>query len=230
MRAVFGVLSSRSYWVLFCTVLAIATLAVGAVSALQFDEARVRQTAQARYGQRGVTQLERWLNMMSQQRSLPEQQQLRAVNNFWNSTVRGGEDRAIWGKEDYWATPLESLGKQAGDCEDFVIGKYFSLVHMGVTPEKLRFIYVRARIGGMSSRATIAHMVLGYYATPDSDPLVLDNLMGSIVPASQRRDLTPVFSFNAQGIYVSGAAATSTDRIGNWRDLLSRMSREGFVP
>lgn len=230
MRAVFGVLSFRLYWVLFCAILAIATLAMGQVSALQFDEARVRQTAQARYGQRGATQLGRWLNMMSQERSLPEQQQLRAVNNFWNSTVRGGEDRNIWKKEDYWATPLESLGKQAGDCEDFVIGKYFSLVHMGVAPEKLRFIYVRARIGGMSSRTTIAHMVLGYYATPDSDPLVLDNLMGSITPASQRRDLTPVFSFNAQGIYVSGAAATSTDRIGNWRDLLSRMSREGFVP
>ncbi|MBP6020573.1 MAG: transglutaminase-like cysteine peptidase [Burkholderiaceae bacterium] len=205
-------------------------LAMEPVSALQFDAARVQQAAQARFGQRGATQLGRWLTMMSQQRSLPELQQLRAVNDFWNTTIRGGDDRNIWGKEDYWATPLETLGKQAGDCEDFVIGKYFSLVHMGVAAEKLRFIYVRARIGGMSSRTTIAHMVLGYYASPDADPLVLDNLMGSIVPASQRRDLTPVFSFNAQGIYVTGAAATSADRIGNWRDLLSRMRREGFEP
>lgn len=230
MRAAFRVLSLRWYGVLFCSALVMVLLAIGPVAALQFDAARVTQTAQARYGQRGATQLGRWLTMMSQQSSLPEQQQLRAVNDFWNSTVRGGEDKHIWGKEDYWATPLESLGRQAGDCEDFVIGKYFSLVHMGVAAEKLRFIYVRARIGGMSSRTTIAHMVLGYYATPDADPLVLDNLMGSIVPASQRRDLTPVFSFNAQGIYVSGAAPTSADRIGNWRDLLSRMRTEGFVP
>jgi hypothetical protein len=59
---------------------------------------------------------------------------------------------------------------------------------------------------------------------------VLDKLMGSIAPASQRRDLTPVFSFNAQGIYVAGSATTSPDRIGQWRNLLVRMQKEGFRP
>src|SRR5690606_16014984 len=110
------------------------------------------------------------------------------------------------------------------------IGKYFSLIHMGVPAEKLRLIYVKARIGGRGSSQSIAHMVLGYYATPDADPLVLDSLVDSISPASQRQDLTPVFSFNAQGIYVAGGAATSPDRIGHWRSLLSKMQKEGFQP
>lgn len=203
---------------------------MGPAAALQFDPAAIQKYAQAHYGARSGQQVSRWLAMMSQQNGQPELQQLRAVNSFWNTTVRGGEDRHIWGQEDYWATPLETLGKQQGDCEDFVIGKYFSLVHMGVPAEKLRFIYVRARMGGMGSRTTIAHMVLGYYTTPDAIPLILDNLTGSISKANQRPDLTPVFSFNAQGVYVTGSATSSPDRIGNWRDLLSRMQREGFKP
>lgn len=208
----------------------VAVLSLNPATALQFDAARIQQTAKARYGQRGAQAVSQWMAMLSQQRSQPESQQLRAVNDFWNTIALGGEDINIWGKADYWATPLETLGKRAADCEDYVIGKYFSLVNLGVPAEKLRLIYVRARIGGMGSSTSIAHMVLGYYSSPDADPLVLDNLMGSIAPASQRRDLTPVFSFNAQGIYMAGAAPTSPDRIGHWRNLLLKMQKEGFQP
>lgn len=230
MRVVPAFRRSNLWVTLFAAWLALAVLSAAPAGALEFDPTRIQQVAQAKYGQRGATQVSRWVNMMSQQRQQPEPQQLRAVNDFWNSTVRGGDELNIWGKTDYWATPLETLGKQAGDCEDFVIGKYFSLIHMGVPAEKLRFIYVRARMGGIGSSTTIAHMVLGYYDSPDAEPLILDNMMGSIVPAGQRPDLTPVFSFNAQGIYVTGTATTSTDRIGNWRDLLARMQQQGFQP
>ncbi|PAS95748.1 MAG: hypothetical protein BSR46_16480 [Candidatus Dactylopiibacterium carminicum] len=49
-------------------------------------------------------------------------------------------------------------------------------------------------------------MVLGYYEQPGSDPLVLDNLRSDILPASQRPDLTPVFSFNAEGVWTAGSS------------------------
>lgn len=202
----------------------------GAVQALQFDAQRITQHARAQHGETVARRVQDWLAMMNEAQSLPESTRLRVVNDFWNFRVRGGEDIHVWGKKDYWATPLESLAKGAGDCEDFVIAKYFSLVRAGVAPEKLRFIYVRARVGGMGSSASIAHMVLGYYETPDATPLILDNLMGSVVPASRRTDLTPVFSFNAQGVYVAGAATRPVDRIGHWRDLMSRMKNEGFSP
>jgi hypothetical protein len=71
-----------------------------------------------------------------------------------------------------------------------------------VAVEKLRLIYVRARLGGAGSTQSIAHMVLGYYETPAAEPLVLDSLLDNIMPASQRKDLTPVFSFNAR-VYMS---------------------------
>lgn len=230
MRTVFMSALSRLTPQLFVVLIFVALLLGGSALALQFDAQGITQYARAKHGERVASQVSAWLTMLEQSQSLPENQQLREVNDFWNYRVRGGEDINIWGKTDYWATPLETLSKGAGDCEDFVIAKYFSLIRTGVAADKLRFIYVRARVGGMGSTTTIAHMVLGYYATPDAEPLIMDNLTGSITPAGRRPDLTPVFSFNAQGVYVAGAATRSVDRIGHWRGLLARMKREGFTP
>lgn len=192
----------------------------------EFDEAKVRQSIPHQYGVTGVRNAEKWLDLLNHVDGIPDPQLLKVVNDFWNTNVIGGEDITIWGRPDYWATPLESLTKQAGDCEDYVIGKYFTLLHAGIPADKLRLIYVRAQVGTSS----IAHMVLGYYSTPDAEPLLLDNLTGIIRPASQRPDLTPVFSFNSQGVYVSGAPTSSVDKISNWRGLLEKMRREGFNP
>lgn len=215
---------------IFASCVSIVLFLGGVAMALQFDAQRITQYARAQYGEQVAAQVIDWLAVLDKSKTLPESQRLRVVNDFWNYRVRGGDDIHIWGQADYWATPLETLAKGAGDCEDFVIAKYFSLVEAGVPPEKLRFIYVRAQAGGVGSSATIAHMVLGYYATPDAEPLILDNLTGSIRPAGRRPDLTPVFSFNAQGVYVAGAATRPVDRIGHWRDLLARMTKEGFKP
>ncbi|WP_410499841.1 transglutaminase-like cysteine peptidase [Chitinibacter sp. S2-10] len=159
-----------------------------------------------------------------------ETEQLKRVNAFFNSKLSFNDDSKIWNTSDYWATPLETISKAAGDCEDFAIIKYFSLKELGVAPEKLRLSYVKAKIGGSNSTITQAHMVLTYYATPDAEPLVLDNLITEIRPASRRPDLTPVFSFNSEGIYAgSGAQPTAAiDRLSRWKDVLLRMKSEGI--
>ena len=198
--------------------------------ALDFDASRLQQSMQSRYGAAGVKALNAWHGMVDAQKGKPLQHQLTAVNEFWNRAVVQTEDSMLWAQPDYWATPLETLGKGAGDCEDYVIGKYFSLLRLGVPGEKLRLIYVRARMGGAGSTQSIAHMVLGYYEVPTGEPLVLDSMVDFLLPSSQRKDLTPVFSFNAQGVYVAGAQPSSVDRITRWRDLLTRMKQEGFLP
>jgi hypothetical protein len=75
-------------------------------------------------------------------------------------------------------------------------------------------------------------MVLAYYPSPDADPLLLDNLVNSILPAGRRNDLQPVFSFNSQGIFAgihnSSMAAEGTRQISRWEDLLKRAREEGF--
>ncbi len=81
---------------------------------------------------------------------------------------------------------MELLTTNGGDCEDFSIAKYLTLRAMGVPDDQLRIIYVKAL------ELNQAHMVLAWYKTPGSDPLILDNLINDIKPASQRNDLEPV--------------------------------------
>jgi predicted transglutaminase-like cysteine proteinase len=206
-------------------ILSLACVAASGI-AVQVQPDKTVQVATSRYGARGGQAVEKWLAAMRDAASLPELEKLKAMNEFWNRNVMGREDIDVWKQTDYWATPVESLGKGAGDCEDFVIGKFFSLLALGVDPNKLRFVYVRANLGG----AQVAHMVLGYYPTPTSIPLVLDSLLSPIMKANERRDLTPVFSFNASGVYVNGQEAAPVDRIGRWRELLTRMQRDGIQP
>lgn len=211
-------------------VLVLAMWCGAATDAAVINADRVRNVVAGRFGQKGTRRVQDWLHLMQDEAARPEMEKLTDVNAFWDRQLLQAEDITVWGKEDYWATPQEALGVGAGDCEDFVIGKYFSLLAMGVPGNKMRLVYVRARIGGPGSTEQIAHMVLAYYPTPAADPLVLDSLITTILPASQRRDLTPVFSFNADGIYVNGKQAAPVDRIGHWRDLIHRLVAEGYQP
>jgi len=174
-----------------------------------------------------------WQATLHEQQDAPVAQKLKRVNEFFNRRLQFGDDQQIWRQSDYWATPLETLAKGAGDCEDFAIAKYFSLLALGVSNQQLRLIYVKARIGGPASQVQQAHMILAYYATPDDEPLVLDNLITDIRPASRRPDLQPVFSFNSEGVF-AGVAANATaspsgvGSISRWQDLLLRARAEGF--
>lgn len=207
-------------------------LLVCSLLATAHDLERLTRSITQRFGPEGARSLQDWRSTLGDAAKLPETERLRRVNDFFNRRIRFGEDPDIWQATDYWATPLETLGRAAGDCEDFALAKYFSLVEIGVPAERLRLIYVRARIGGPSSSITQAHMVLGWYASPDAEPLVLDNLLGEIRPASRRPDLAPVFSFNSQGVWMAGAdrPASPVDRLSRWNELILRMRAEGFTP
>jgi len=203
------------------------TLAVAAV-----DVDRMLQSITSRYGERGAQSFREWREMLGQAGTLSETDKLRRVNEFFGRRIRFQSDQGVWKAVDYWATPLESLGQGAGDCEDYVIAKYFSLIELGVARSKLRWIYVVATLGSPGNGVTEPHMVLGYYATPGAEPLVLDNLTSSILPASRRPDLAPVFSFNSDGIWKQGAAATSgsVNQLSLWRGLMQKMKDDGYEP
>lgn len=197
------------------------------VAAPDFDKMAI--LAQQKYGAQGANTLQLWRTLLREAQSLPDEDKITRVNDFFNRRLAFRDDSEVWGVSDYWATPLESMGRGAGDCEDFSIAKYFTLKLLGVPIERMRLIYVRAQIGGPHSTLSQAHMVLGYYATPNAEPMVLDNLLSEIRPASRRPDLHPVFSFNSEGLWAgSTAAGSSTARLSKWRDVLGRMQSEGF--
>lgn len=157
---------------------------------------------------------------------------LKSVNSLINSYVVYKTDAVAWGQSDYWASPAEFIAKGAGDCEDYAIVKYIFLLRLGIPNEKLRLIYVKARIGGSRSKKTQAHMVLGYFENPNSPPLILDSMINEILPAQERTDLTPVFSFNSQGVWGasnnSDSVGSSTARLSKWRSLFDKLSSEGI--
>jgi len=220
---------TRLDWSRWWTVLACVVLLPWALAATDLD--KTQSLAQERYGSAAAETVAAWRRLINEGAHLSEPDKLARVNDFFNQRILFESDMTIWQQNDYWATPLETMGRGAGDCEDFSIAKYTTLLLMGVPNERLRLIYVRARIGGASSTKSEAHMVLGYYQQPTDEPQVLDNLIGSIRPASSRPDLTPVFSFNSSGLWASGTTAPLGDptvRLSRWRDVLERMRKDGL--
>ncbi len=153
-----------------------------------------------------------------------EQEKLLEVNRFFNQFAYR-VDKQQWGKDDYWATPEEFIGVHVGDCEDYVIAKYFALRALGIEEKKLYLTYVKA------TELNMAHMVLSYFETPQSIPLVLDNYELRILPATERKDLLPVYSFNVKSLFLTNASAglgkqLPTDKVKNskWTELLESIT------
>ncbi|MDR2786849.1 MAG: transglutaminase-like cysteine peptidase [Candidatus Accumulibacter sp.] len=198
------------------------------------DPETLRERLAVRFDQSRIPLLDEWLFMIASSKGIKEEARLMRVNDFINGSLAFEEDISVWDQSDYWATPLEMIGKGRGDCEDFAIIKYISLRMAGVASAKLRLVYAKARLNGMAGPVWVAHMVLAYYATPGAEPLVLDNLNGTILPASRRPDLQPVFSFNSDGIFVgvsgkgSTKAAAGIGRLSRWEEAWRRILADGY--
>jgi predicted transglutaminase-like cysteine proteinase len=176
------------------------------------------------FGSKAETAVRDWQELIDDNNNSSTAVQLYEVNRFFNR-LEFVDDLTHWKKNDYWATPVEFLSTNGGDCEDFSIAKYFSLRALGVPAEKLRLMYVKAL------RYDMAHMVLAYYETPLSIPLVLDNLNPDILSANKRRDLKPVYSFNGDGLWIAKekGQGKQVQQGGNnnlWEDLNKRMIQE----
>jgi predicted transglutaminase-like cysteine proteinase len=189
------------------------------------DEAGISKAVLAKvaieYGNEARSRVENWGNLMIEVKDGSTQQKLKQVNDFFNE-LAFVSDQSQWGTSDYWATPIEFLSTAGGDCEDFSVAKYFTLRKLGIPVEKLRLTYVKA------VKLKQAHMVLAYYESANAVPLVLDNLIGEIKPASLRKDLLPVYSFNGDGLWLAkqrggGRKVSGSSRLSNWTDLSSRM-------
>lgn len=183
--------------------------------------------AQQQHGAAAAQRIERWQQLFVQLQDLDELSQLQQVNQFFNDEIPFVSDLQHWQQEDYWATPFEALVTQGGDCEDYVIAKYHALRELGVDVHKLRITYVKA------VRLNEAHMVLTYFPTKDAIPLVLDNLIAPIASADKRSDLVPVYSFNAEGMWLErmkgeGVRMGNPNKLDLWTDLRVRMHELGL--
>lgn len=179
----------------------------------------------AKYGQKVKKRVEIWDKVIQNAKSKDILHKLKDVNDFWNK-IKYSRDKAAWGKKDYWAAPFEFLAHGKGDCEDYAIAKYFSLRKLGIPEHKLRITYVK--LLRKRTKYEEAHMVLTYYHKKGATPIVLDNVNKKLKLASKRKDLRPIYSFNASGLWQAKNKGKTQKRVGrnnlrNWKSLMSRI-------
>lgn len=198
------------------------------IGGINFDA--VLEKTEAVYGAYGAQNTKAWLAFLDDEQSSSEWQKVNKVNTFFNTKINYQRDNDLWGKEDYWASPVETLGRGAGDCEDFAIAKYFSLMALGVPEEKIRLMYVRLLT------LNEPHMVLVYFEEPNSVPFVLDNFNHSLLPATRRNDLKPIYSFNGNGLWLAkakgqGQKVKNSKGVSAWDQMLQRVEQgELYLP
>nr|WP_231613083.1 transglutaminase-like cysteine peptidase [Pseudoalteromonas sp. SWXJZ94C] len=185
--------------------------------------------AKIQYGEDGHQRIKNWLTFIDESMDKSEWQKIHLVNSFFNKNIQYKTDEALWNQKDYWATPLESLGVGMGDCEDYVIAKYFTLIALGIPEEKVRLMYVRQRTVNQP------HMVLIYIEKPNQIPFVLGNFNTKLLPANKRTDLTPIYSFNGQGLWLAkskglGNKVKNSRGVSAWNTMLERIEQGELAP
>lgn len=169
-----------------------------------------------------LKRLAKYEEVRNKARNLDVNKKLTQINLFINGSL-AEFDNASMGIDDYWMTPKEFFIKGHGDCEDYVIAKYFTLLELGVKKENLYPAIVKVQ--GSAS----LHLVLLYVEDKNKSPLVLDNLSFKILPFSKRTDLTPIAAFNEIDSYTLTRekflqkANVDWGKENKWEKLLNRV-------
>ncbi len=190
-------------------------------SKTDFLLAEANQKINVKHDKTTTKRFNEWEKLMFQSQGMSDLEKLELVNNFFNK-MKWAEDNKTWNKKDYWATPVESLIKNAGDCEDFSIAKYFTLLAMDIPEEKIRLTYVV-----LNNHQ--GHMVLFYFPERTMQPLVLDNLNKKILKKTSRPDIKYMFSFNDAGLWLKGNNTSVPDEdniIRQWSEMVERIKKE----
>lgn len=147
------------------------------------------------------------------------------VNAFYNK-ILPVNDSSKYKVDDHWATPKEFLINGKGDCEDYAIAKYFTLLEAGIPKSKLFLSVVKVK--GEANY----HMVLLYIENKKSMPLVLDNLSFKVVSFDIRKKLIPKFIFNEKVAYIlknkkiSKKVKINWGDVDKWQKLLNRVYKK----
>ena len=138
--------------------------------------------------------IKQWQALIEDAKNDNEWQKLNRANQFINNAYVESDNK-LWGKADHWATPLEFIRKNAGDCENFAIAKYFTLKSIEVAETKLVITHA------IIKKTRKAHMVLLYRET-ESSLLVLDKNRRQITLLSQQADLEAIYGFNESDLWI----------------------------
>lgn len=146
--------------------------------------------------------LSQWKAFLKETAKLPRDKQLEAVNT-WANAHPYVEDWASWGLPDYWETPAEFLAR-GGDCEDYAIIKYFSLIQLGFQADEMRILVVN------DINLGIFHAVLAVHKK-DAPTVLLDNQVAQVVPMALASHYVPIYSLNEKGWWMAPQTPVATN-------------------
>ncbi len=142
-----------------------------------------------------ITRLSQYIKIKKKVKNFALLKKLSHINTFYNK-ILPVNDLQKYNADDYWATPKEFLIQGKGDCEDYALAKYFTLLELGIKKKNLFLSVVKVK------NEANYHMVLLFFKDKKSMPLVLDNLSSKVVSFNKRKKLIPKFIFNEKEAYL----------------------------
>ncbi len=138
----------------------------------------------------------KWKFHLKKLRKVQKLDVLRGVNDFMNR-IPAKDDKVSYGKEEYWASPVEFFSQWGGDCEDYVFAKYFALQYLQWPLSELWVLFV------YRPEDNLAHVVLA--VRHKGKIYYLDNLAKPrhklLDDAYYKDTFLPLFAFSTEGLW-----------------------------
>lgn len=153
------------------------------------------------------------------QASLPEKAAV--VNAAVNRLISYRRDADQYRTLDYWATPLETLKQQAGDCEDYAILKMALLEELGIPPSAMSLVVLR------DESRNLFHAILALRSGETF--LVLDNMRDQVLRDVDLPHYLPYYSLSGEKAFIHGRKVGSGKMMAS-ANLRGIAPGEGPVP
>jgi len=114
------------------------------------------------------------------------------INRAINLAIRPMSDLAQYGQIDVWTSPLATLTRGAGDCEDYAIAKFVALRRAGIAAEDLRIVIMHDTLYGEDHAVAAARL--------DGRWLTLDNRRMAMVEDADVRNYRPLYVIDHYGV------------------------------
>jgi predicted transglutaminase-like cysteine proteinase len=134
----------------------------------------------------------RFLGIVDNATTLEGRARIGVINRSINLAIRPADDGKD-GAVDEWSSPLATLAKGAGDCEDYAIAKLLALRAAGVDADDMRLTIVH------DVRRAQDHAVVAVRL--DQRWLILDNQRLVMLEDKVIRNVRPAASIDSSGVW-----------------------------
>jgi predicted transglutaminase-like cysteine proteinase len=139
---------------------------------IYFVTQKIKDKFSKRYGEDALRRLNHFDQSVRGLQDASLYKKLSTINKLVNK-LHFMPDGKHWKKEDYWATPLETIGTNYGDTEDIALLKYVLLVKAGINPRDIQLIK-KSTPFTRKNKTYKENMSLFYFTKEDIFPLVID--------------------------------------------------------